>query len=171
MPFSRKLAVSAVFLLGALAVAASCLRMAIYITVDVSFVNPKQDGDWTVDIFLFWSIIESGLTILAACLPSLAFFDLGQTLGIVKSKALHSLRSVFSLQSMRSTGTSSGEMTSGAELGRFDSADSQIHMTRIQGGNDWERGIGLHKEDEVMEKGGRDGIIVVKSFTQRDNIV
>jgi hypothetical protein len=116
MPRGRKIAVSAVFLLGALAVAASCLRMAIFIIIDVSFINPKQDGDWTVNVLIFWAVIESGLSILAASLPSLAF--LSQKIGLVSNSAIRSIRSAFSLQSLRSR-ASSGRGTRAAGAYHF----------------------------------------------------
>ncbi|MCJ1312463.1 hypothetical protein MMC25_006137 [Agyrium rufum] len=68
MPTSRRLAVTAVFLVGAVTLAASIVKMAIFIisvneglSADLNLVNTQV---------LYWSMIESGLALIAACLPS-----------------------------------------------------------------------------------------------------
>ena len=169
MPRSRKFVVSGVFLLGALAIAASGLRMAMFIIVDISFINPKQDGGWTVDLFLFWSIIESGLAILAACLPSLSF--LGQKLGLWKTAALRSLRSVFSLQSLRSRASATQNVKTSADMERLDSADSNYHMAHFGPGGSVESYISGDASEHRSQKPPRGSISVTASVDQQAHMV
>ena len=167
MPLKRKIEVSGVFLLGALAIGASGLRMAMFIIVDTSFINPKQDGAWTVDLFLFWSIIESGLVILAACLPSLAF--LAQKIGVITGSAVRSIRSVFSLQSLRSQG--SPGHTTGQDTGYLQttSQGSQIHMVEQQGKRSGDGDVPMPRAESSETPGP--GISVTRSIAQEEELV
>ena len=166
MPRRRKIAVSGVFLLGALAIAASCLRMAVFISVDVAYINPKQDGDWTVDLYLFWSIIESGLVILAACLPSLTF--LGHKLDLLRVSAARSIRSAFSLQSIRSKASGGSRGKIETEKERSGSQDSEFHMTRIRGEPAMESKVEEGVDDTPVEELPTNGIVVKRSFELRE---
>ena len=80
MPPRRKLALSAVFLLGGLACVSSVLRLAAFAT-DIPFgqlgsmSGPMIFGGLSGfnSMMSFWSYLESSLALIAACLPTLRF--------------------------------------------------------------------------------------------------
>ncbi|KAI9648976.1 hypothetical protein NHQ30_001542 [Ciborinia camelliae] len=93
----KKIAVSGVFLLGASAVGASIARMILYIQLLTGLtkdavIDPNLE---VLTVGLWWSMLEAGLSLIAACLPTLSFlfthFNLQDT--------LRSIQSVFSLRS------------------------------------------------------------------------
>ncbi|KAF2661087.1 hypothetical protein K491DRAFT_674375 [Lophiostoma macrostomum CBS 122681] len=163
---NRKLQVSGVFLLGALAIGASGLRMAMFILVMTSYLNPKQDGAWTVDLFLFWSVIESGLVLLAACLPSLAF--LAQSIGVITGSAVRSIRSVFSLQSLRSQGSLRATRDTGYL--QTTSQGSQIHMVEPHGKRSADGDVHVSSAHHSSETPGQ-GISVTRSIAQEEEMI
>ncbi|KAI9685352.1 MAG: hypothetical protein M1822_004483 [Bathelium mastoideum] len=96
----RRLLITFIFLVGALAIVGSIIRMAIFIQVlngiESSLVS--QDGQLLVTKFLFWSMFEAGLAIIVICLPTINF--LFARLDAVTW--LHSIRSMLSLNSVHS---------------------------------------------------------------------
>ncbi|TVY47473.1 hypothetical protein LOCC1_G002206 [Lachnellula occidentalis] len=70
MPLRRKLAVTAIFALGIVAVAASIVRMKYFIDVISKGFDPNDDEDLALTRNLYWSMVESGLGMLAVCLPT-----------------------------------------------------------------------------------------------------
>ncbi|KAF2819252.1 hypothetical protein CC86DRAFT_460678 [Ophiobolus disseminans] len=101
MSTRRKFMVSGILLLGAMAVAASIARLVVYVkALALLTALAHVDEKLVVTLGLYWSLLESGLALIAACLPNLS------SLAIRKgslSSMLNSIRSVFSL---RSTGRS-----------------------------------------------------------------
>ncbi|ORX95837.1 hypothetical protein BCR34DRAFT_579069 [Clohesyomyces aquaticus] len=95
LPVGRKVAVLTVFFLGAIAVAASIMRMARVLWASESEAN--VDGLLVNSSVLFWAMIEVNLGLLAACLPTLR--------GFLKIRAVDSFikthRSKWSLRSSR----------------------------------------------------------------------
>ncbi|KAI1394174.1 uncharacterized protein F4822DRAFT_39417 [Hypoxylon trugodes] len=71
----KKIAASAVFLLGAVTIGASLTRLII-ITQDrhknVVF-NPHEDEILVITEYLYWGMIECGVGVFVACLPTLQF--------------------------------------------------------------------------------------------------
>ncbi|KAF2121026.1 hypothetical protein BDV96DRAFT_595409 [Lophiotrema nucula] len=105
LSLKRRLLVSLVFLIGALAVVGSILRMVGFIQIQIAIEsgNVSVDGLILVTKFLFWSIFEVGLAIIAVCLPTLN----AHLRKMDASSIIRSVRSVISLHSLRSRHTRS----------------------------------------------------------------
>ncbi|KAB8302374.1 hypothetical protein EYC80_005800 [Monilinia laxa] len=94
----RKIGILAIFSLGALTIAASIIRMIVFIQATAhSPTNRPPPVICTSG--LYWSMIESGLGVIAACLP--AQYGLLNTKGVQSIVA--SVQSAISLRSMRSS--------------------------------------------------------------------
>lgn len=100
MSTGRKIGVTGIFALGLFTVAASITRMVVYIqSLNVEF-QEKADIDFLSTNGVYWCIIEAGLGLTAACLPTLY--------GLFRTKALESIvRSVRSIASLGSSGAGS----------------------------------------------------------------
>ncbi|KAI1432590.1 hypothetical protein GGR50DRAFT_585711 [Xylaria sp. CBS 124048] len=70
---SRKIAIVGVFLLGSVSIVASLLRLINLARLVSQGFNETSDGLLVVTQYLYWGIIESGVGILSACLPTLQF--------------------------------------------------------------------------------------------------
>ncbi|OTB01691.1 hypothetical protein M426DRAFT_14305 [Hypoxylon sp. CI-4A] len=95
MRWSKKLAVCGVFLLGAVVIAAGSARLAIFIR---QTNNPYQnaDGIGHLTTEIYWSMIEMGISVLAACLPTI-----WPLLGKVSLESMvRTVRSMLSLESL-----------------------------------------------------------------------
>jgi len=97
----RKVAVLSVFALGAVAVAASIIRLIIFYHAKEVAFQPGQDNDLLLTQILFWSFIESALALIACCLPLVHSVFL-------KSSIESAVRSIRSLASLRSSNGSAG---------------------------------------------------------------
>ncbi|KAI0183597.1 hypothetical protein EV127DRAFT_474986 [Xylaria flabelliformis] len=71
MSFDRKVAISGIFLLGALTTAASIARTTIQYGVAREFETQNPDITYYLCPIVYWPLIESALGITAACLPML----------------------------------------------------------------------------------------------------
>ena len=75
MPPKRKLLILAVFALGAIAVAASLVRLAFMVNITELAAgiisDPGADNNLLTTRALYWSMLESGLALIACCLPTL----------------------------------------------------------------------------------------------------
>ncbi|PQE08396.1 integral membrane protein [Rutstroemia sp. NJR-2017a WRK4] len=81
---AKKISVSAVFLLGTVAVAASLTRL-VFVTIARNI---------TITGTLYWLMVELGLGLIAACLPTISFLFKGLTTGsLVSSLKMRSARS------------------------------------------------------------------------------
>ncbi|PHH90388.1 hypothetical protein CDD83_3838 [Cordyceps sp. RAO-2017] len=69
----RKLAITGVFLVGLVAVAASAARLAIYMTVLSQGYGAGYDINRTASTMLWWSMVEASLAAIASCLPTLSY--------------------------------------------------------------------------------------------------
>lgn len=98
MSATRKSAVSGVFLLGTLAVAAGIARLVIYIQQTTDAFS-KPAGIMLITTQLYWSMIEMGLCIIAACLPTLRPLFREKSQGSLRD----SIRNFFSLASISSS--------------------------------------------------------------------
>ncbi|TVY83828.1 hypothetical protein LSUE1_G001333 [Lachnellula suecica] len=97
MSFRRKLAVCAVFLLGAVVVGAGIARLVIFIRqTNNPYLNADGIGHLTTEIW--WSMLEMGISVVAACLPTIRPL-FGK---LLPESIIHSLRSMFSLESLSS---------------------------------------------------------------------
>lgn len=99
MNFERKLAITAVFFVGLLTIAASATRMAIYIKYIVN-AFAQSDGETLITYLLFWTMIECGLGIIVVSLPTLRSLFGRWSLKISPGSILDSFRSVLTLQSL-----------------------------------------------------------------------
>ncbi|CAG8956368.1 hypothetical protein HYFRA_00003750 [Hymenoscyphus fraxineus] len=70
LPTKQKIAVSSIFLIGILSIAASCAKMIVF-----NFVGHQLEGQPDVSYFLtpivYWPLIEANLQIMAACMAML----------------------------------------------------------------------------------------------------
>ena len=113
MPTSRKAASASVFLVGALALAASCNKMVLAIAVNTyqpgvqSFVlgYSTLDNIGLISVSEFWSYIEIGVGMVVACLPSLRVLLDGLPLSLPESWK----RSFSRLSLLSSRGTKTGK--------------------------------------------------------------
>ncbi|GKZ27005.1 hypothetical protein AbraIFM66951_003936 [Aspergillus brasiliensis] len=71
MRLGQKIALIGVFCVGFVAVAASIVRLAIYLIVYMIGFEAGYDLDQTVTTMLWWSMIEASLGLIVACLPVL----------------------------------------------------------------------------------------------------
>ncbi|KAI9666120.1 MAG: hypothetical protein M1821_004055 [Bathelium mastoideum] len=102
--WKRKLALSFIFLLGLVAVGASFARMLVTIDAVLS-ISPTSDADLLVTQVEYWAMLESGLGLVACCLPTLRFLFGKWT----PDNMLRSIRSMLSLDSLRSQESRRGE--------------------------------------------------------------
>ncbi|OTA69356.1 hypothetical protein K449DRAFT_418792 [Hypoxylon sp. EC38] len=79
---AKKFATSAIFLLGIVSAAASLTRLLIIaknVKAAVVF-NPYEDEILVITEYLYWGMIECGIGVFAACLPTLLFLIRGWSL-------------------------------------------------------------------------------------------
>ncbi|KAI9692056.1 MAG: hypothetical protein M1820_009559 [Bogoriella megaspora] len=109
LTLGRKLALIGIFMLGALALAASLVRMVMFVQLTSANYSATVDFELLCTAGLYWSMIEAGLALCAACLPA--------SYSLVRSKGLQgfirSVQSALSLRSLssrsRGSGRASGE--------------------------------------------------------------
>ncbi|PHH82575.1 hypothetical protein CDD83_3224 [Cordyceps sp. RAO-2017] len=106
----KKLAMIAVFLLGAVAVAASLTRLIITLQLVYSAFDPSSDEILVVTTYMYWGVVECAVGILAACLPSLSL--LARLLSF--ESAWQSFVSVFSSGHSRTGSAVDGSRTDAA---------------------------------------------------------
>ncbi|KAF2855811.1 hypothetical protein T440DRAFT_551145 [Plenodomus tracheiphilus IPT5] len=127
MDVQRRLLVTAVFVLGAGALLGSILRMIVFIQVQQAIESKDLtvDGLILVTRFLFWSMFEAGLAIVAVCLPTLNWlFRRMDALTILRS-----VRSLISLNSNRSDNGGARSYTSATRVPEENmSTSSQLKM-------------------------------------------
>lgn len=150
MTLRKKLAVCGVFLLGAVVVAAGAARLAIFIQqTNNPYLNADGIGHLTTEIY--WSMIEMGISVVAACLPAI-----WPLLGKASLESMvHTVRSMFSLESMTRSAPGRSRDETGAN-----------------GKNDGERGsesFGPHERsseglDEASVKGFKVGTIPMRDL-------
>ncbi|KAI1404190.1 hypothetical protein F4819DRAFT_448227 [Hypoxylon fuscum] len=96
----RKLGVIAVFLTAAVAVAASLVKMIWFLWENQTPWDPSFDQDLLSSTFLFWTIMETHIALIAACLPTLRQYFSGYH---SIDSVLRSLRTTISLSSLKTT--------------------------------------------------------------------
>ncbi|TGJ82864.1 hypothetical protein E0Z10_g5903 [Xylaria hypoxylon] len=70
---ANKIAVSAVFLLGSVAIITSLIRLVMMVKIVRVGFDPNEDGNLIVTEYLYWGIVETSIGVIAACLPTLQF--------------------------------------------------------------------------------------------------
>lgn len=176
MPLRHKLAVTAIFLMGCLTIAASITRMVTFINAANNLRRVQEDYTYYIAITSYWTIIEASLAITSACLPTLR--PLFQ--GLSPESIINSFRSI--IRSNHSTGSSKHSDTSnGSQPGNFSAAwnDKEInsslqrlHQTEMSHHNSeamvgW---IPRHETPKVTGP-GNDRIMVEKSFATGNEAV
>ncbi|KAI0382175.1 hypothetical protein F5Y04DRAFT_279959 [Hypomontagnella monticulosa] len=104
LTLARKIAITGIFLLGGVAIGAAAARLGIFVTQIKYSLDPTIDENKSVSTILYWSMIEAGLSLIAACLPTTQNLFHGRSVGSV----IASVRSAIPLPSLaRSQGSSS----------------------------------------------------------------
>lgn len=100
-----KLAVSGILLLGAMSPGAAAARLAVFITQIERSNDPTLDTNMSVSTVVYWSMIETGLSLIAVCLSTAPHIFRGHSVVIV----VINVRSAISLPSItRSIGFGNG---------------------------------------------------------------
>ncbi|KAA8570253.1 hypothetical protein EYC84_002565 [Monilinia fructicola] len=102
LSIERKVAVCGVFLMGSLAVAFGIVRLVVY-DKRLGDAFAGSQGILLLSTWFYWSLIEMGMAIVAACLPTLR--PLFGSLGTF-SNLTEAIRSLFSMRSLSSQGSS-----------------------------------------------------------------
>ncbi|PWY66360.1 hypothetical protein BO94DRAFT_579703 [Aspergillus sclerotioniger CBS 115572] len=71
MKFERKVAATSVLLLATISLAAAVVRLIVQGQISNGGYAAHTDVDQTLTILLYWSMIESGLALIASCLPTM----------------------------------------------------------------------------------------------------
>ncbi|KAI9646006.1 hypothetical protein NHQ30_005444 [Ciborinia camelliae] len=103
MPRSQKLYITGIFFLAAGSLVAAIIRLMVQLEISNGGYAAHTDVDLTLTILLYYSGLESGLALIAACLPTLHYI-------IARPPFRHplsSLGSLLGLDSLRSRFTSS----------------------------------------------------------------
>lgn len=125
-------------------------------------VDPADCSIVTVSTILYWSMIEAGLAIIAACLPTLQFLVRKVSLDSI----VNSVRSALSLQSMRSQRPESRPMGPYTNI----QADSEVASTApIVGESNTSDVLVMGNVDGLPAK--ENGIYVTKQVSQHNSIV
>lgn len=109
MPFRTKAAVTAIFFLGALTIAASITRLVEFVYTGRLLTKGDLDFTYFIAPTVYWTSIEASLAIVAATLPTLRPIFRHMS----PESVIASIRSVFSLQSIRSGGSRHSAARSG----------------------------------------------------------
>ncbi|KAF2660948.1 hypothetical protein K491DRAFT_774271 [Lophiostoma macrostomum CBS 122681] len=125
----RKLLVLAIFMLGLVAIAASMTRMIFFvIQMDIG-LDPSEDGKKIVGLILFWSSIENGAAIIAACLPILRPILRKASI----PNLIHRLHGKLSLSSLRRSRTQSQtSIVEDVESTRSDQKDTVYDIAELR---------------------------------------
>ncbi|KAI0967859.1 plasma membrane protein Pth11-like protein [Xylaria arbuscula] len=92
----NKIAVSGVFLLGSITIVASLVRLILMVGIVQVGFDPNADGNLIVTEYLYWGIVETGIGVVAACLPTLQFLFRGWKWDSIVRSTKNLLKSGFS---------------------------------------------------------------------------
>jgi hypothetical protein len=126
MSRSKKIAICGVFLLGAVTLVASLLRLAETVRLATVGFSPDEDGVLVVTSFLYWGIVECSVAVFAACLPTLHIMFRGWSWDTLKS----SIGGIFSSPSYDSFGDKTPVMQLSAAPG-----SSSSHQVAVEKGD------------------------------------
>ncbi|KAI9745894.1 MAG: hypothetical protein M1818_000575 [Claussenomyces sp. TS43310] len=161
----RKFAVSGVFLLASVGLAASLARMVIYIQSALDVLSPLADYRLLTTVQVYWSILEAGICLLAVNLPSIwIYIGKGLPEGLVAS-----IRSVISLASLRSGGSGSRSQTrlpDGPE-GSMHSSSSQAKFASSEG----HEAFAEHDVQGQSEHEHTPGVIMMTSTVRQEKMI
>ncbi|MCJ1260610.1 hypothetical protein MMC22_000472 [Lobaria immixta] len=100
MAMRRKLIVIGILATGAVSIVASIIKVIITFEIENENLSSNVDADLTISTILYWSLIEGGLAIIAACLPTLRCVIRKISL----SSIVHSVRNALSVGSKHTRG-------------------------------------------------------------------
>ncbi|CCD45564.1 hypothetical protein BofuT4_P045820.1 [Botrytis cinerea T4] len=173
---ARKIGILAIFSLGALTIAASIVRMIVFIQATAVNYDPHADFEFICTSGLYWSLIESSLGVIAACLP--AQYGLLNTPGVQSLVA--SVQSAISLRSMRSSSQHPSQCD--AHDSQRDlyarSMDTKMEPWTTAHGSETQNiiahaeGPARYEREGELEGGlkGNKGIVVTNSFESREGL-
>lgn len=91
MNFGRKMAATGVLLLATISLAAAVVRLLVQEQITNGGYAAHTDVDQTLTILLYWSMIETGLALVASCLPTMRLHAaLSSTISAVRSRSVYS---------------------------------------------------------------------------------
>ncbi|KAI0532350.1 hypothetical protein GGR58DRAFT_490582 [Xylaria digitata] len=106
LTLGKKIGISAVFLFGSITFAASLTRLILTARILEVGYSPNADPILLVTSFIYWGMVESGIAVFVACLPTLWIFSKGSSwtplLDVVKSIANSSVTNIQLLRTRRS---------------------------------------------------------------------
>ncbi|KAI1126437.1 hypothetical protein F5Y10DRAFT_244750 [Nemania abortiva] len=106
MSMAKRLALSGVFLLGAIEISTGIARLVVYINQSQDF-KKNADGIGHLTTLMVWSMVEMGIAVIAGCLPTI--WPLVNQISLENIR--YTLRSAISLQSLQRS-TRPGHSTS-----------------------------------------------------------
>ncbi|KAF7892849.1 uncharacterized protein EAF02_000387 [Botrytis sinoallii] len=173
---ARKIGILAIFSLGALTIAASIVRMIVFIQATAVNYDPHADFEFICTSGLYWSLIESSLGVIAACLP--AQYGLLNTPGVQSLVA--SVQSAISLRSMRSSSQHPSQCDAhDSQRNLYGNMDTKMEPWTTAHGSETQNIIAhaegparYEREGELEEGGfkGKNGIVVTNSFESREGL-
>jgi len=176
MPVRRRLAVMGVLSVGALVMVASAMKTAIIVELEnvatSGFTKADKllstDPDILFSVIIFWVQLECGVATIVACLPTLS------SLIKMSPDLLRSLRSIISLNSLRSDGTTRSRTRHGSIDLHSTSSQAEINKMEVNKLDNLEAGMGsktyamrdLDEQGQVKYSNG----ITVKSHVTQDSM-
>jgi len=177
---AKKWAVMGIFLLGGIATGASAARIYIFVSSVKRSLDPTLDENLSVSTVIYWSMIEAGLSLIAACLPTTQHIFRGHSLGSV----VNSVRSAISLPSITRSQNSGGSRNQTTihqtnETGSFKRLAESRSLTDHNSGQSQElstdaakdrhvfNGSGVHKTisiEMVSHEGTKEPIVVDEAW-------
>lgn len=103
MQWSQKLYITGIFFLAAGSLVAAIIRLKVQLEISDGGYAAHTDVDLTLTILLYYSSLESGVALIAACLPTLHYLIARPPF----RNAFSSVVSLLGINSLRSRGTSS----------------------------------------------------------------
>jgi hypothetical protein len=108
---------------------AAAARLAIFISQIKRGFDPTLDVNQSVSTVMYWSMIEAGICIVAACLPTIQQLFRGHSLRSV----VNSVRSAISLQSLSGSGGSRQRSSASRSRGLYSEQDPSNLAGSAQG--------------------------------------
>ncbi|KAI1397064.1 hypothetical protein F4819DRAFT_490923 [Hypoxylon fuscum] len=125
LTLGRKIVITAIFLLGGVAIGAAAARLGIFVTQIKYSLDPTIDENKSVSTVMYWSMIEAGLSLIAACLPTTHHLLRGRYI----SSVVASVRSAISMPSLTRSQGSGGSR--GSRNNRSDAPPPSQDQTAI----------------------------------------
>ncbi|TGO44540.1 hypothetical protein BCON_0501g00010 [Botryotinia convoluta] len=157
-------------------IAASIVRMIVFIQATAVNYDPHADFEFICTSGLYWSLIESSLGVIAACLP--AQYGLLNIPGVQSLVA--SVQSAISLRSMRSSSQNPSQCDAhDSQRNLYGNMDTKMEPWTTAHGSETQNII-AHAEGPAryermgeLEEGGlkgKKGIVVTNSFESREGL-